>query len=64
MSRNYEWYVNANLEKEAGNWIVIVDEKIVASGKDLKQLLDQTDRKFEGKESLIAKVPTKDTLIL
>ncbi|MBI5225507.1 succinyl-CoA synthetase subunit alpha [Candidatus Micrarchaeota archaeon] len=64
MSKNFEWYINANLEHDAGNWIVIIDEKIVASGIDLKSLLEETDRKFPHKESLIARIPTKDTLIL
>ena len=64
MGKNYDWYINANLEKEAGNWIVIVDQKVVASGKDLKNVLEEADRKYAGKETLLAKVPTPDTLIL
>ncbi|MEK6843456.1 MAG: DUF5678 domain-containing protein [Candidatus Micrarchaeota archaeon] len=64
MSKNFDWYLNANLERDAGNWVVIIDEKVVARGMDLKGLLEETDKKYPHKETLIARVPTKDTLIL
>ncbi|MFH1106719.1 MAG: NUDIX domain-containing protein [Candidatus Micrarchaeota archaeon] len=64
MSGNFDWYLSADLEKEAGKWVVIVDRRVVASGSDLRAVMREVDLKFPGKETLLAKVPTKDTLIL
>ncbi|MFH1199538.1 MAG: DUF5678 domain-containing protein [Candidatus Micrarchaeota archaeon] len=64
MGGNFDWYLTADLEKEAGNWIVIVERKVVASGSDLGELMRGVDRDYPGKETLVARVPTHDTLIL
>lgn len=64
MSENFDWYLTADLQKEAGKWIVIVDRKVVAIGTDAGAVLQQARKDFPGKETLLARVPTKETLIL
>ena len=44
MSKNYDWYVKADMSKFAGKWIAIVDQKPVASGTDAKKVTRECDR--------------------
>ncbi len=64
MSKNYEWYVKADISRFAGKWIAIVDQKPVASGTDAKKVYEEAKRKFPNKKPSLAKVPTPDTLVL
>lgn len=64
---NYAWYLKQNaktLENYAGQWITILDDYIVMSGKNLKHVLEKTDKKFPRRESFLVKVPAKTTYCL
>jgi len=62
--KNYEFYINADLSDYAGKWIAIVDGKVVASGDRADEVYDLAKKEYPGKEIMLAKVPTEDTLIL
>ena len=64
LSDNYEWYIRANTRMYAGKWIGIVDQKIVASGDDAEKVYRAAKRRFPAKKPSIAKVPSKDILVL
>lgn len=64
MSKNYEWYVKADMRKFAGKWVAIVDQKPVASGIDAKKVYEEAKAKFPNRKPSLAKVPTPDTLVL
>jgi len=64
MSKNYEWYVKADVSKYAGKWIAIVDEKVIVEGEDAKKVYNEAKERFPQKKPSLAKVPTKDTLVL
>ena len=64
MSKNYDWYVKADMSKFAGKWIAIVDQKPVASGTDAKKVYEKAKAMYPGKKPSLAKVPTPDTLVL
>ena len=64
MSKNYDWFVGADLSKQAGKWVVIVDQKIVASGYSIKSLLAKAEKKYPGMETVLAKVPEKGITII
>lgn len=65
VTREFEFYAIADLSKHAGEWVAIVDHAVIATGKDLKQVLAEAGRKSRDKEPLIARVPLEDeTLIL
>lgn len=63
-SKNYEWYIKADTDKYAGKWIVIKDNKIVASGDDAERVYQHAHREYPNANLSIAKVPDKDMLIL
>jgi len=65
MNENYQAYLKEDLEKYEDKWIVIVNKKIVASGDNLKELVDKV-KKERGEKIVpfVAKVPKKTLMIL
>jgi orotate phosphoribosyltransferase-like protein len=65
MNGNYQTYLKEDLEKYEDKWIVIVDKKIVASGDNLKELVDKV-KKEHGEKTVpfVAKIPKKSLMIL
>ena len=64
MSKNYQWYVKADTSHYTGQWIAIVNQKVVASGEDAEKVYKRAKKECPGKTPSLAKVPDKDTLIL
>jgi orotate phosphoribosyltransferase-like protein len=65
MDENYQSYLKEDLEKYEDKWIVIVDKKIVASGDNLKELVDKVKKEHGTKVvPFVAKVPKKTLMIL
>jgi len=63
-NKEFEFYVKTDLSKYKGEYIAIVEDKVVASGENAKDVLEEARRKFPNKNPLLAKIPRKDTLIL
>lgn len=64
MSKNYEWYIETNVSKYEGKWIAIVNQKVVSVGEDAKKVYNEAKEKYREEKPSLAKVPTKDTLVL
>lgn len=65
MNENYQAYLKEDLERYEDKWIVIVDKKIVASGDNLKELVDKVKKEHGEKiVPFVAKVPKKTLMIL
>jgi len=64
MTKNYEWYVKTDTSKYAGKWIAIVNQRVVASGKNVKEVLVKAKKKYPKQIPTIAKVPRDETLVL
>ena len=65
MNENHQAYMKEDLDKYEDKWIVIVNKKIVASGDNLKELVDKVEKEY-GKRTVpfVAKVPKKTLMIL
>lgn len=63
-SKEFEFYVRADLSKYSGKYIAIVGENVVASGDNAKEVLEEAKRKFPGKTPTLAKIPKEEALIL
>ena len=61
---NFSAYLTANLEEFRGKWIILCDEHVIASGKDIKKLVSEAQEKFPDKKFLLARVPQDGTMIL
>lgn len=59
---NYAWLINQNLSSYEGLWIAVINQKIVAKGKDAKVLMDKVFNEFPKETPLITLIPSKKTL--
>ncbi len=62
-SKEFEFYVKADLSKYAGKYIAIVDDKVVGSGENAKTVWEEAKRKT-GKIPTLAKIPKEEASIL
>lgn len=60
---NYEWFLQQDLNKYAGKWIAVIDNKVVASEKDVDALMTEVKTKYPKKTPLITKVRTKLSIL-
>lgn len=63
-TKNYLWYVKADVSKYKGKWIAIVNQKVVAVGARAKDVVEEAEKKYPTEQLCLAKVPTEETLIL
>jgi len=64
MSKEFEFFLRADLSKYKGLYVAILDNKIVVSGENAKQIWEECKRKYPDKTPTIAKIPREETLIL
>ena len=62
-SKEFQFYLKADLSKYSGQYIAIVGEKVVASGDNAKVVWEEAKRKT-GKIPTLAKIPKEEALIL
>ena len=53
-----------SMGKYKDEWIIVIDQKIVASGKNLKEIYQKVKEKYPDKEPFVTKIPTKDVMVL
>jgi len=63
LKQNYDYFIEANLEKYVGEWVAICDNNIVAHGKNAKNVFEEASKKCPGKKPLLSKVPAKAAMI-
>lgn len=52
------------MRKYAGQYVAIMDGKVVASGKNLYKKIEGLEKKHLDKKILVSYIPTEDLLIL
>ncbi|OGJ17077.1 hypothetical protein A3K73_01470 [Candidatus Pacearchaeota archaeon RBG_13_36_9] len=62
-SKEFEFFVKADLRKYSGRYVAIVDDKVVASGENAKKVFEEAKKKT-GKIPTLAKIPKEEALIL
>lgn len=62
-SKEFEFYVKADLSKYRGKYVAIVGDRVVASGDNAKEVFEEAKKKT-GKIPTLAKIPQEETLIL
>ena len=61
---DYEWFLSADLTRYRGKHIAILDQRVISSGENAKEVWKRAQKKHPGKEFLMAKIPEEDVLIL
>jgi len=52
-----------NSEQIKGKWVILLDNHIIASGDDIKELIKEAEKKYPNKKFILAKVPEEGTMI-
>lgn len=60
-SKEFEFYLKADLSKYEGKYVAIVGDEVAASGDNAKEVIEEAKRKFPDKMPTLAKIPTQDT---
>ncbi|MCK5177589.1 MAG: succinyl-CoA synthetase subunit alpha [Candidatus Aenigmarchaeota archaeon] len=63
MSKNYDYFMKLNVDEYIGLWVAIEEEKVLSSGKDIKEVYRKAKEKCPKKKILLTRVPDKDTMI-
>lgn len=64
MSKNFEAFLKLAPSKYLDQYLVMIDKKVVASGKDIVSLLKAVRKKYPHSTPLIAKIPERSVLVL
>ena len=59
----FEWYSKTDLSEYAGKWVVILDNKVVFSGKSLNEPLAKFKKAYPKKKPFIVKIPQSNVLL-
>jgi len=52
------------MRKYSGQYVAVMDGKVVASGKNLYKKIEELEKKYPDKKILVTYIPTEDLLIL
>lgn len=52
------------MRKYRGQYVAVMDGKVVASGKNLYKKIEELEKKYPNKKIVVTYVPTEDLLIL
>ncbi len=63
-SKDFNWFVNANLSKYRGQYVAIVDKKVVTHGDNAKEVWENAKRQHPDKIPALTKIPRDDILVL
>jgi len=64
MSENFQAFLKLDTSKYLNQYIVMIDKKVVANGKDIVSMLASVREKYPHKTPFIAKIPEKSVLVL
>lgn len=63
VNQEFEYFIKADLRKYKGQYVAIVENKVVASGDNAKKVWEEAQKKT-GKIPTLAKIPKEEALIL
>lgn len=55
----YEWYLKQDFSRYDGKWIAIADNKVVASNRDVRKVMNVFTKKYPKKIPFLAKIDYK-----
>lgn len=64
MSENFQAFLKLDTSKYLNRYIVMIDKKVIANGKDIVSMLKSVRKKYPHKTPFIAKIPEKSVLVL
>ena len=59
-----KWFASADLTKHKGEYVIILDNKVIFYGKNLNDILKQFREKYPDEVPKIAKIPEENLLVV
>jgi hypothetical protein len=53
---DYEWVSKADTSKYGGQWIAVINKQVVASGKDIKKVVETARKEHPKTKPLLTKI--------
>ena len=63
-TKEFDFFIRADLSRFAGQYIAIVGEEVVASGLNAKTVWRQAKRRYPSSTPTLGKLPRAETLVL
>lgn len=63
-NKDLQWFATVALSEYKGEYAIILDQKVVLHGKDLKKLIKEFRTLHPNKTPKIAKIPEEHLLVL
>jgi hypothetical protein len=63
-SKEFDFFIRADLSRFAGQYVAIVGEKVVASGPNAQTVWRKAKRRFPSSTPTLGKLPRSETLVL
>ncbi|PJB98803.1 MAG: hypothetical protein CO078_00785 [Candidatus Nealsonbacteria bacterium CG_4_9_14_0_8_um_filter_36_17] len=63
-TENFQAFAKLERKKYLGNYVIIIDGKVRAWGKDIKKMLQEVRKKYPNKTPLVAKIPKEEVMVL
>lgn len=61
--RAYQFYIETDVSNYIGEWVAVAEDKILAHGKNLKEVVRKAKEISGGSKFIIARVPSQETMI-
>lgn len=63
-SKEFDFFIRADLSRFAGQYVAIVGEEVVASGSNAQTVWQQAKRRYPSSTPTLGKLPRAETLVL
>lgn len=60
---SYDFFLETDLEKYNGQWVIICENQIISHGNNLKEMVKEAKTICKSKKFLIVRVPSEETMI-
>lgn len=64
MVNEFDYITSISNTLEGDSWIAVIDNKVVASGKNSKEVFKKVKTDYPNKEPFIMKVPSDATMLM
>ena len=64
MSENFQAFLKLDTSELANQYVVIINKKIFATGRDIEKMLKKARKQYPSKIPFVAKIPGEELLVL
>ena len=60
MTQEFDFYSISDMSEYSGKWVAIIGNKVIANGKNLKEVYKKAKEIAKNKEPMFARIPNKE----